>query len=237
MRSARTYCLVLALLVIVALVPFHAFAQNSTQPFDVVKGPKSESFSLPFDAANRDVNNSVVYTYNPPKGENWILGISNNVTYTASNDSKVIVRVQEPAPSHKFIEITMYGGQKHSYYVAVNSADSSYSVIYSQDEEGWSTDQQISVSHADNQGLTVTDGKRIVVDRLDIQGFTIGSIAVFGKQKESEPNNASAGQIAFELLYGNPSDSPTYYVPLGIMIGMGGLMGFLLVFKRRKPDR
>ena len=213
-----------------------AYASGNPEAFDVIKTSKSESFSLPFEGANRVQNNPLVYTFDAPKQPNWILGITNNVTYAAGNDSKVVVRLQEPAPSQKFIDIEMYGGPKHSYLVAVNSTGSGYSVIYSQESGGWTTDGQISVSHANDQGLTVTDGKRIVVDRLDIQGFSMGSIAVFGKENSKEPDNALAGNLSFEVLAGDPSNSPLYYVPLGIMIGMGGLMGALLYFKKRKPS-
>ena len=39
----------------------------------------------------------------------------------------------------------------------------------------------IIVAHASNQGFTITNGKRIIVDRLSINDFTLASIAVYGK--------------------------------------------------------
>ncbi|MEO9321390.1 MAG: hypothetical protein ABI361_12030 [Nitrososphaera sp.] len=217
-------------------LPAIAVAQTNPDAFNVLKTKKDETFSLPAAAANRDLSHAMVYTYDAPKGQNWILGITNNVTYSRANTSVAIVRLQEPAPSQKFIQIEMYAGPNHDFIVGVNTTDTGYSVVNTQDGQGWATDGPISVSHADNQGLTVTDGKRIVVDRLDIQGFSVGSIAAYGKKSPADPDNAVGGQLTFEMLAGSPSDSPTYYVPLGVMLGMGGLMGVLLMKKRRKPE-
>jgi hypothetical protein len=37
------------------------------------------------------------------------------------------------------------------------------------------------------------------------------------------------------MVFGNPADSPIFYLPLGMLVGVGGLLIALLVFKRRNP--
>jgi hypothetical protein len=144
--------------------------------------------------------------------------------------------LQEPAPSEKFIEIAMFGDGSKKFWAAVNTHDSGYIRIYERDIDGWSRDQPIIVAHASNQGLTITNGKRIIVDRLSINGFTIGSIAVYGKDDPISPINTYAGNISFDVVYGDPANSPIYYLPLGMLIGVGGLVTGLLIFKRRKKS-
>ena len=221
---------------LIALIPTSVFAQNSTF-YNQVKSRGSESFTFPFDVANRNSKNPAVYTFDQPKGPDWIVQITNNLTYASGNGAKAIIRFQEPAPSQKSIELAMYGNEGKKFWVAVNSTDSSYDIIYSSPpNSGWSTDQPIIVTHVENQGLSVTDGKRNVVDRLDIQGFTVGSIAAYGIDGNSTgPENAVGGSIVLQMLYGSAADSPVYYLPLGIMIGVGAIIGGLLFFKKRKP--
>jgi hypothetical protein len=84
--------------------------------------------------------------------------------------------------------------------------------------------------------LTVTNGKRIVLDRLNLDGFAVGSIAVSGNDGETSVANAYAGDISFEILFGSFNESPVYYVPLGVTLGVGGIIIGLLIFKKRKSE-
>ena len=219
------------------LIPVAVFAQNETFYYNQVKARGSESFTLSYDVANRNISNPAVYTFDSPKGPDWIIQLSNNLAYSGGNASKVILRLQEPAPSNKFVEVAMYGGAAHRFWVAFNGSDTNYQILYSQDSNGWTGDQPVMLNHASNQGLSVTDGKRTVVDRLDVNGFTLGSIMIYGNtQNSTRATNANGGSINVDVLYGSASESPIYYVPLGVMIGVGALIGGLLFFKKRKPD-
>jgi hypothetical protein len=216
------------------LLPAVAFAQ-SQEDYQVFKSERSESFALPYSAVNRNKGDPLVYTFDEPKQPSWILGIQNNLSYVPKEGARAIIKVQEPEPSEKYIEIAIYGDQSKRYWVAVNTPEAGYARMYDS-ESGWSTEGTISLSHSENGGLTVTNGKRTVVDRLDLNGFAAASIAVYGNDENMTLANAYAGDITFEILYGSFEQSPVYYVPVGIMAGIGGLIIGLLILKKRKPS-
>jgi len=221
------------LVAFVLFPPVVTLAQE--QNYLVSKTDKSEVFAFPYTASNRDKENPLVYAFDTPKQPNWIISITNNQTYVPSNDSKTIMRIQEPAPSEKYIEIAEFGGESRAYSIAVNTAEDGYAQVYVKKEDGWSSENPISIGHDSAQGLTVTDGKRVVVDRLDLQGFAVGSIAVYGNDGEKTTPNTTGGDISFEVLYGSFSQSPLFLVPAAVMAGVGGLVISLLILKKRKP--
>lgn len=226
----------LLLAVIAALVLFlPALALAQEQDYTVVKSDKSESFVLPYTASNQNEDSPLIYTFDDPKRPSWILTIWNNMSYVPSDDSRTIITIQEPTPSEKYIELAMYGGESKRYWVAVNTPEAGYARIYDQDN-GWTAEGPVSVTHSDNGGLTVTNGKRTVVDRLNLDGFAVGSIAVYGNDDEKITANTYAGDISFEILFGSFEQSSLYYVPLGITLGIGGVIIGLLIFKKRKPE-
>lgn len=214
-------------------LPVIAFAQSQ---YVIVKSERNELFAFPFSAANRERGSPLVYTYDVPKGPTWIVSLTNNLTYVPDDDSKTVIRLNEPAPSEKFIEIAMHGGEAMKFWIAVNIPGTGYAQLYSKESSGWSTESAIVISHVSTSGLSVTDGKRIILDRFDLDGFTVGSIAVYGKDDASSPTNAVAGNISFDILYGNFQESPLYLVPALVTVGVGGIIAALLVVKKRKPS-
>ena len=222
------------LAVSILLLPALAFAQGQ-EDFQVVKTERSESFVLPFTAVNHNEQDPLMYIFDEPKQPNWIVSIQNNVSYVPREGARTIIKINEPAPSEKFIELGIYGDQSMRYWVAANTAEAGYARIYDS-ENGWSTDQPISVTHTENSGLIVTNGQRTVVDRLDVDGFAAASIEVYGNDRNSTLANASAGDIAFDVLSGRFDQSPIYFVPIAVGVGIFGLVAGLLVLKRRKPS-
>jgi hypothetical protein len=216
------------------LLPALPFAQGQ-EDFQVVKSERSESFVLPYTAVNRNEQDPLIYTFDEPKQPNWILTIQNNVSYVPREGARTIIKIQEAAPSEKFIELGMYGDQSMRYWVAVNTAEAGYARIYDS-ENGWSTEQPISVTHTENSGLIVTNGQRTVVDRLDVDGFAAASIEVYGNDRNSNLANAHAGDIAFGVLSGRFDQSPIYFVPAAVGAGIFGLVAGVLILKKRKPS-
>jgi hypothetical protein len=221
--------LLAAVIALMFFLPAVAMAQD----YQVVKSDSSESFVLPYTATNRGDDDPLVYTFDQPKGETWIMTIRNNLEYVQSNDSQTIIRFQEAAPSEKYIELMINGGESKRYWVAVNTPEAGYARMYDE-ENGWSTQFPISVTSAQNGGITVTNGNRIVLDRLNVDGFVLSSIAVYGNDGNKTTANAYGGDISFEILFGSFAQSSLYYVPLGVTLGVGGLIAGLLYFKKRK---
>lgn len=224
--------LLVAIATFLLFSPPLAFAQD----YNVIKSDRSESFVFPHTASNQHDTSPLVYAFDEPKQPSWILLIRNNVSYVPGNHSKTVIRIQEPAPSEKYIEIVVFGGESKRYWVAVNTLETGYARMYDNKENGWTKEGPISVTHGENTGLTVTNGKRIILDRLNLDGFAVGSIAVYGNDGETSVANAYAGDIGFEILFGSFSESPVYYVPLGVTLGVGGVIISLLIFKKRKSD-
>jgi hypothetical protein len=223
-----------AIAVWILFLPALTFAQGQ-EDYKVVKSERSESFVLPYSAANRNDGDPLVYTFEQPKQPSWILGIQNNLSYIPREGARTIIKIQEPAPSEKYVEIAMYGDQSKRFWVAVNTPEAGYARLYDS-ENGWSTEGTVSVSHTENAGLSVTNGERTVVDRLDVNGFTAASIAVYGNDENTTLANAYAGDITFEILYGSFEQSPIYYLPAAVMAGVGGIIIGLLILKKRKPS-
>ena len=231
------------LLIIIIFTPLLSFGQNQEQQqlnppqgkYQIIKTKNSEQFVLPYTVSNDDRKNPMIYTYDEPKGQNWILTIHNNLSYAIRPDAKTIVKLQESASSEKFIEIVMFGDVSKKFWAAVNTNETGYMKLYDESgTNGWSQEQPIIIAHGNNQGLTVTNGKRIVIDKLSLDGFKLGSIAVYGKDNSDSPLNAYGGDLSFNVIYGNPTESPLYYLPVGMLIGVGGIVIGLVIFKKRK---
>lgn len=215
------------------------YAQNefesTEENLNVTKSKSHEGFVVPFSASNTDRKNPVIHTFEIPKDVSWILGIENNMTYNNSSEAKTIIKLMENKPSEKFIELAMFE-QNEKFWVAVNTNESGYIRVHERDTDGWSRDEPIMVGHANNQGLTITNGKRIVIDRLSLDGFSLGSIAIYGKDDIDSPINTLDGYLSFDLLYGNPRDSPLYFLPIIMLVLVGGLIFYLLKIKKRDHD-
>ena len=209
---------------------------DNVSEYGVIKTDNSERFVFPYQSSNLDRKNPLMHTYDEPITVNWIMTIENNLMYTESPEAKSIIKFSEPTPSEKFIELALF--EKDSkFWVAVNTNESGYIRVHERQSDGWSRDLPIVVSHGSNQGLTVTNGKRIILDRLSLDGFILNSVSLHGKDDADSPTNALSGDISFDLIYGNPRDSPIYFLPIIMLIIMGGLILFLLKFKKRPPEK
>jgi hypothetical protein len=224
----------LGLIVVILLIVYHTFTINAQSiVHDVIKSKNSERFIVDYNASNTFRRQPVVYEFSQPIPTNWQFTIQNNLSYSDSSDAKTIIKIQEPAPSEKFIELAMFSEKTGKFWVAINTNESGYIRVYERDQDGWSRDQPVFVAHANNQGLTITNGKRIIVDKLSVNDFIVGSVSIYGKDELTSPDNSNNGTISFDILFGNPADSPLYFVPLIVIIAMGIIILVLLVRKKR----
>ena len=200
---------------------------------DIIKTKNSERFVVDYDASNAYRRQPLVYDFSKPIPTNWQLTIQNNLTYSNSENAKTVIKIQEPAPSEKFIELAMFGDKTGKFWAAINTNESGYIRVYEREKDGWSRDQPIFVAHANNQGLTITNGKRIIIDKLSVNDFVVGSISIYGKDETTDPDNSNSGTISFDILFGNPAESPLYYLPLITMIAIGSIVLVLIIRKKR----
>jgi hypothetical protein len=205
--------------------------QNSIH--DVIKTKSSERFVVGYDASNTYRRQPLVYDFSKPIPTNWQLTIQNNLTYSNSENAKTVIKIQELAPSEKFIELAMFSDKTGKFWAAINTNESGYIRVYEREKDGWSRDQPIFVAHANNQGLTITNGKRIIIDKLSVNDFIVGSISIYGKDELTDPDNSNSGTISFDILFGNPAESPLYYLPLITMIAIGSIILVLIIRKKR----
>jgi hypothetical protein len=204
---------------------------------NVLTTKNNEVFTLSYPASNADRKMPVLYSFSKAIPSNWQLIIQNNLSYYQSDNAKTIIRVYEPKPSEKFIELGMFGGPSGRFWAAVNTRESGYIRVYERDKDGWSREEPIFVAHANNQGLTITNGKRIIIDKLSVNDFSVSSISVHGKDKPEDPPSAYAGDLTFSMIFGNPADSPLYFLPLIMIVVVGGTLIFLLFIKKRDKFR
>ncbi len=218
----------------VLLIVYPTFTINAQSVVhDVIKTKNSERFDVDYNASNTFRRQPVVYQFSQPIQTNWQFTIQNNLSYLDSADAKSVIKIKEPAPSEKFIELAMFTEKTGKFWAAINTNESGYIKVYERDQDGWSRDQPIFVAHANNQGLTITNGKRIIIDKLSIDDFVVGSVSIYGKDELTSPDNSNAGTISFDIIFGNPAESPLYFVPLITIIAIGLIVLVLLIRKKR----
>lgn len=237
-RSVTFFSCTLFFLLFLALFimyyPNITFSQLNDGPkLQVLKKNMDERIIFPYNASNHDRKNPSEFIFKEPIQNDWNVFINNNISYSNSPEAKTVIQLKEPYPSQKYVEITMFGDRSKKFSVAVNTNESGRLQLYQNNFNGWSSSNPVAITSGVDQGISVTDGDRIVVDKLSLNGFNLGSINVYGKDEPSLPNSALKGSIEFETIFGHPSQSNIYYMPLIVMIGVGGTLLLLLKFKKR----
>jgi hypothetical protein len=233
-----SYFLLLFLFLTLSIIyyPSLSFSQSNDSPkFQVLNKNTDIRITFPYTASNHDRKNPSDYIFKEPILNDWNLFINNNISYSTSPEAKTVIQFKEPYPSEKFIELTMFGDKSKKFSIAVNTKESGRLQVYQNNFDGWSLDNPVVVTSGVDQGISITNGKRIVVDKLSLNGFNLGSINVYGKDEPQFPNSTLKGSIQFEAIFGHPAQSYIYYMPLIVLVGVGGIVIFLL--KTKKRDR
>jgi hypothetical protein len=194
------------------------------------------TFVFPYEAANDDRTHPLVYTFAKPISKEWILNIRNTLSYALRADAKVAIKLQEHAPSKRFIEILMYGNTAFNRFsAALNTNETGYIILFDKKGvDGWSVTQPVIIEYDNNQHLSISIGAKVLLDRLSLNDFTLNSVVLYGKDEKHSPLNAYAGRISFEALWGRSSFSPVFYLPIVTLCVIGSLLVALLVFKNKK---
>ena len=115
------------------------------------------NFGFPYVAANDDRTHPLVYTFAKPISKEWILNIQNTLSYALRADAKVAIKLQEPVPSERFIEILMYGDTAFNRFsAALNTNEAGYIRLYDKNGvDGWSVTLPIIIEYDNNQHLSI----------------------------------------------------------------------------------
>ncbi|MDE1763955.1 MAG: hypothetical protein KGH88_06890, partial [Thaumarchaeota archaeon] len=134
----------------------------------------------------------------------------------------------------KFIEVGMGSPPDHRLWVAVNTPDEGYFLIHQEKTGGWSPGQIVTVQHTSNGGLSASIGQQVLVDNLDVAGFTVRDITASGLDSASDPPTASSGSVTVSIVSGNPADNPIFYMPF-IVVAVTGV-SIVVLLKTKKRD-
>lgn len=219
--------IILAILLLATpLLP--VFAQESTMNPSV----HYDSIEIPAAAFNVVRDNATFFKLPHEHVTNWQLTIENKLTYADPNGT-AIIRIYEDPAEQKFIEIGMGSPPDHRLWVAVNTPDDGYFVILDEKTGGWTPGQIVTVQHTSNGGLSASIGQQVLVDNLDVAGFTVRDIAAAGLGSASDPPAASSGSVSINIVSGDPAQNPIFYMPF-IVVGVTGvLIGILIKTKKR----
>lgn len=214
---------VLAFMILALLIPNTVFAQERT----------IETITIPFTSANAEISTPDHYFFTMPHRNNWILTINNNLQYNEENpEAKVVLRLKTNPEDKEFLEIGMFSPPTYRFWVAVSMEEVGYMRMF-QGENSWFPDRGATVAYAQGERVTVNNGQRTVVDRLQVPGLDLHTIEVYGRDGAGADASAFSGEIRLEAMSGNPLDNPVMMVPFIVAGITAGAVATLLIIKKR----
>lgn len=218
--------IILVLLVALTVIPVNA-EQKFSNPSLVL-----QSVNVPANDFNKIKNNITIIPFSKSHSGSWQITIENKLLYSNPNGN-AIVRLYDANVKNKFVEIGMGSQPDHKLWIAVNLPDSGYFPATRVDKEGWYENSKIIMAYGDAAGLSVGNGKRIVVTNLGLSDFVVGSYGVYGMENPNDPPAINSGTFTIEILSGDISQNPLHYYPFFVAGGVGALILALLLTKRR----
>ena len=211
-----------------AILVWPSYAQTDTNPTFFL-----QTIQVPSGDFNKVARDATILELEQQHAVNWQITIINNLLY-ANPDGNAILRFYDLTIPEKFIEVGMGSSPDEKFWIAVNiPGESEYVVIHSTLENGWAPGTFPILAYKQGAGLTVNNGDRIVVSNLDIGDFIIGSYSAHGMENSRDPPAINSGELSFEILSGDPSQNQFYLFPFFLLAAIGGLIGVLLVTKKR----
>ena len=217
--------IVLSFLLLIPILP--VYAQTSSNP-----SVHMESVSIPYEKFNVVSSNANSGTFENVHARNWQLSVKNQITY-ANTQGDAVIRLYDGEDRTKFIEIGMGGPPDMKFWVAVQTPDVGYTVLNDQKQYGWNHDDEIIVVYADDLGLTINNGKRIVVSNLSLDNYKIKDFSVYGMESSTDPPATNSGDLILNIVSGNPAANPLFYLPYILAVSIGIIIVILLKTKKR----
>lgn len=205
----------------------HVYAQTPSNPT-----VNLESVEMSFEKFNVISSNAIDGTFEREHAINWQLSIKNNIVY-ANPHGNAVVRLYDGIDKEKFVEIGMGSPPDMKFWVAVKNPEIGYTVIHDRIKDGWNYDEEIIVVYSNTAGLTINNGQRIVVSNLDVEEYELKDFAVYGMESSTDPPAANSGSLILNVVSGNPSANPLFYLPYALAIGAAVLVVVLLKTKKR----
>lgn len=207
------------------LVPVHGQQPSNTSLL-------FQRIEIPANEFNRLLEDSVVVPFEQTHAVSWQVTIKNNLLY-ANPNGNAVVRLYDANVDNKFVEIGMGSPPDKKFWVALNFPEKGYLPATRIDKNGWMEGTDIIAGYNDAQGITISNGQRIVVSGIDLDNFVVGSYSVYGIMDPADPPAMNSGTLSMEILSGDASQNPIHYFPYIVTGVVGGIIGVLLVLKKR----
>jgi hypothetical protein len=208
-----------------AMIP--AYGQEATNPSLTVQ--RIDITSSDFNRVEQD---AVHVPFERTHAGSWQITIQNKLLY-GNPDGDAIVRIYDAKIPDKFVEIGMSSPPERQFWVAMNFPDIGYIPATRIDKSGWFEGINVIMANNDAQGVSISNGQRIVVSGVDLKEFVVGSYAVFGMHEKTDPPAMSSGTLRLEIMSGDVSKNPIHYYPFYVTGVVGAIISVLLVLKKR----
>lgn len=210
---------------LVGLLPAHAqeFA-NPTLVFQQIQVPPQDFNRVKADAQ--------IIPFESHHATNWQITFQNDLLYGSPRGSAIVIIYDANDPD-KYVEIGMDAPSERRFWAGFHTPDVGYVPAVRVDNNGWSPDASVIVGYGDSAGLSISNGKRIVVSNLNLDGFVAGSYSVYGMIEASDPPAINSGTFSIEVMSGDISKNPFHHYPFYGTIIVGSIILVLLLVKKR----
>lgn len=217
--------IVLSFLLLIPIFP--VYGQIESNP-----SVQLEAVDISYDKFNVISSNANSGSFENEHAKNWQLTIKNNIIY-ANPLGNTVIRLYDGVDKEKFIEIGMGSQPDMKFWVAIKNPEVGYAVVHDQTRSGWNYDDEIIAVYADDVGLTIHNGKRIVVSNLSLDYYKIKDFSVYGMESSTDPPATNSGNLILNIVSGNPAANPLFYLPYMLAGIVGVIIVILLKTKKR----
>lgn len=220
----KIHILTLSIFVMVFL-PAHA--QDFTNPSLIL-----QTVDVSPDELNKVSRDATITKLDDAHSGSWQITLENKLLY-ANPTGSAVVRFYDADTPDKFIEVGMDSPPDRRFWVGLQLPGEGYIPVTHVDKEGWSDNAKIILAYNDVQGVSISNGKRVVVTNLDLRGFSVNAYSVYGMEESTDPPAINSGKFTFEILSGDVSKNPFHYFPFYVSGAAAALVGILLLIKKR----
>jgi hypothetical protein len=214
----------LLVFVFAGMMPAYGQFANPTLQLQTVEVPPHD-----FNRVRSDVQ---ITNFDAEHATNWQVTIKNKLIY-ANPEGNAVVRIYDAGDSEKFVEVGMGSIPDRKFWVAFNLPEMGYIHATTIDKNGWSSDAQVTIGYGAANGVSISNGQRVVVSNFEIENFVVGGYGVYGMNERGDPPAINSGTFTVEVISGDTSRNPFHHYPFYVSVAVGAIIVALLVFKKR----